>query len=87
MTSKQRVFSHSNENNYNDYIKNKKGVEILKNIKNNRQFDGSNNGYNFMIKKFTNHTDLINYTKTYNNYANLEGNITLMYINHLNIIN
>ena len=33
MSSKQRVFSNSFEINYNDYIKNKNGVEILKNIK------------------------------------------------------
>jgi len=63
MSSKQRVFSHSNEKNYSDYIKNKNSVEILKNIKNKQQLNAPNNGYNFMINKFNNHTDFNNYHK------------------------
>ena len=62
MSSKQRVFSHSSEINYNDYIKNKNSVEILKNIKQNKQF--------VVVNKYVNHSDLINYTKAYHNYAN-----------------
>ena len=66
MTSKQRVFSHSTERNYNDYIKNKIGVEIFKNIKSNVD---NNKECNY-IKKFNNHNDLILLTKTYYNYIN-----------------
>jgi len=75
MTSKQRVFSHSIDINYNDYIKNKNGIEILKNIKNNHgDHHGNHHSYNpnnIIIKKFANHQDLINFTKTYYNYVNL----------------
>jgi hypothetical protein len=70
MTSKQRVFSHSTDINYNDYIKNKNGVEIFKNIKNNNR-SHFHNPNNLIIKKFANHQDLINFTKTYYNYVNL----------------
>jgi len=67
MSSKQRVFSHSSEINYNDYIKNKNSVEILKNIKQNKQF--------VVINKYVNHSDLINYTKAYHNYANANASV------------
>jgi len=71
MTSKQRVFSHSTDTdiNYNDYIKNKNSIEIFKNIKNNHGH--SHNPNNLIIKKFANHQDLINFTKTYYKYVNL----------------
>jgi hypothetical protein len=69
MTSKQRVFSQSTDINYNDYIKNKNSIEIFKNIKNNHGH--SHNPNNLIIKKFTNHQDLINFTKTYYKYVNL----------------
>ena len=61
MTSKQRVFSHLTDINYNDYLKNKIGVEVLKNIKGNNKKENING---FIIKKFVNHSDLINLTKT-----------------------
>ena len=70
MTSKQRVFSHLNDINYNDYIKNKIGTEVLKNIKSNKN-NATING--FIIKKFSNHSDLINLTKTYYSYYNLDN--------------
>ena len=70
MTSKQRVFSHSGDINYNDYIKNKIGVETFKNIKSSQH---QNNVNNNIIKKFKNHSDLINFTKTYYNYYNLNN--------------
>jgi hypothetical protein len=63
MSSKQRVFSHSPELNYNDYFKNKNGIEVLKNIK------ASKYPSDMVVNKFSNHTDLINLTKTYHNYA------------------
>lgn len=69
MTSKQRVFSHLTDINYNDYLKNKIGVEVLKNIKGNNKKENING---FIIKKFVNHSDLINLTKTYYNYYNLD---------------
>lgn len=71
MTSKQRVFSHSTDINYNDYIKNKNSIEIFKDIKTNQRHNQGHNPNNLIIKKFANHQDLINLTKTYYNYANL----------------
>jgi len=75
MTSKQRVFSHSTDINYNDYIKNRNAIEIFKNIKNNQYHNQGNNHChypnNIIIKKFANHQDLINFTKTYYKYVNL----------------
>jgi hypothetical protein len=70
MTSKQRVFSHSTDINYNDYIKNKMGVEIFKNSKSSSVNSNNINGY--IIKKFDSHNDLINLTKTYYNYYCLD---------------
>jgi hypothetical protein len=70
MTSKHRVFSHSTDINYNDYIKNKMGVEIFKNIKSSSVNSNNINGY--VIKKFDSHNDLINLTKTYYNYYCLD---------------
>jgi hypothetical protein len=70
MASKQRVFAHSGDINYNDYIKNKIGIETFKNIKSSQNHHNVNNN---IIKKFKNHSDLINFTKTYyynlNNYS------------------
>jgi hypothetical protein len=71
MTSKQRVFSHSTDINYNDYIKNKNAIEIFKDIKTNHRDNQGHNPNNFIIKKFANHQDLINFTKTYYKYVNL----------------
>jgi len=73
MTSKQRVFSHSTDINYNDYIKNKNAIEILKDIKNNQYHYQGDNPNNIIIKKFANHQDLINFTKTYYKYVNLNN--------------
>jgi hypothetical protein len=70
MTSKHRVFSHLTDINYNDYIKNKMGVEIFKNIKSSSVNRNNINGY--IIKKFDSHNDLINLTKTYYNYYCLD---------------
>jgi len=70
MTSKHRVFSHLTDINYNDYIKNKMGVEIFKNIKSSSLNSNNINGYT--IKKFHSHNDLINLTKTYYNYYCLD---------------
>jgi hypothetical protein len=60
MTSKHRVFSHSNDINFNDYIKNKKGVEMIKNKK-------SKIGPT-IIKYFYSYDDFINLTKVYYKY-------------------
>jgi hypothetical protein len=60
MTSKNRVFSHSNDNNFSDYIKNKRGVAIIKNIKTKI---GNN-----PIKYFYNYNDFIIITKVYYKY-------------------
>jgi hypothetical protein len=61
MSSKNRVFSHSNDINFNDYLKNKKGVEMIKNIK-------SKIGPN-VIKYFYSYSDFITLAKVY--YKNL----------------
>lgn len=72
MTSKQRVFSNSKRDlNYIDYIKNKNNIEIFKNIKSTQYQNNSPN--NFIIKTFPSHDDLINFSKTYYNYANLNN--------------
>jgi hypothetical protein len=60
MTSKNRVFSHLNDINFNDYIKNKRGVEIIKNIKSKI---GSN-----VIKYFYSYSDFITLAKVYYKY-------------------
>ena len=54
--SKQKVFSHDIDINYNDYTKNKNGIEILKNMK-------SKNCTN--IKKFINYNEFIILTNAY----------------------
>ena len=60
MTSKHRVFSHSNDINFNDYIKNKRGVEMIKNTK-------SKIGPK-IIKYFNSYSDFINLAKVYYKY-------------------
>jgi hypothetical protein len=70
MTSKHRVFSHLTDINYNDYVKNKMGIEIFKNIKSSSLNTNNING--LVIKKFGSHNDLINLTKTYYNYYCLD---------------
>ena len=60
MTSKHRVFSHLNDINFNDYIKNKRGVEIIKNTK-------SKIGPK-IIKDFNSYSDFINLAKVYYKY-------------------
>lgn len=82
MSSKRRVFSHSPDINFNDYIKNKNVVEILQNIKQKQQINNDNHRNNFLVKKFSNHSDLIDYTKTYYNYVNL-NNYSLQYAKNL----
>jgi len=57
MTSK-RVFSHSTEINFNDYLKNKNGIEIIKNIKSKKQ----------QILHFVSYAQFITLTKTYFKY-------------------
>ena len=60
MNSK-RLFSHNNEINFNDYLKNKKGVEILKNIKSKNDNKISN---------FFNYDYFITLTKSYFKFCN-----------------
>lgn len=60
MSSKHRVFSHSNDINFNDYIKNKRGVEIIKNTK-------SKIGPK-IIKYFYSYSDFITLAKVYYKY-------------------
>jgi hypothetical protein len=57
MSSKHRVFSHSNDINFNDYLKNKRGVEMIKNTK-------SKIGPN-IIKYFYSYSDFITLAKVY----------------------
>ena len=60
MSSKHRVFSHSNDINFNDYLKNKKGVEMIKNTK-------SKIGPT-VIKYFYSYSDFITLAKVYYKY-------------------
>jgi hypothetical protein len=57
MNSKQRVFSNQLDINYNDYNKNKNGIEILKNIKNKNKSQ--------IVNKFYNYNDLFLQTNSY----------------------
>lgn len=66
MSSKNRVFSHSNDNNFNDYIKNKRGLAIIQNIK-------SKIGNN-TIKYFFNYNDFIILTKVYYKHLSKTNN-------------
>ena len=63
MTSKQRVFSNPNNLNYNEYIKNKQGVETLKTIKYNSE--------NMNINRFNNYDQFIIFSKSYYKYKDL----------------
>jgi hypothetical protein len=67
MMTKQKVFSNTNDTNYNDYIKNKNGVEILKTIKRGCQ-DLENDNECVELKQFKNYNDFLTLTKSYNNY-------------------
>jgi hypothetical protein len=58
MTSKQRVFSHKNELNYNEYTQNKNGIILLKNAK-----AKCNN-----INRFLSYKEFITMTKAYYKY-------------------
>lgn len=68
MKSKNRVFSHSSEQNYNDYNKNKVGTEILKLLK--KAYDNSKNKNEEFneINRFNNYNDYLTLTKSYHNY-------------------
>lgn len=57
---KQKVFSHSESINYNDYLKMKCGETILKNIKKRNN--------NACINSFINYQDFLNITKSYYKY-------------------
>ena len=58
--SKQKVFSHSEPIDYNDYLKMKCGETILKNIKKRNN--------NACINSFLNYQDFLNMTKSYYKY-------------------
>ena len=57
---KQKIFSHSETINYNDYLKMKYGNIILKNIKENNN--------NTCLNSFLNYQDFLNKTKSYYKY-------------------
>jgi hypothetical protein len=63
MNSK-RVFSHNTDINFNDYLKNKKGVQMMKNI----------NSKSVNVNFFFNYDDFITLTKVYFKYSNLNIN-------------
>lgn len=63
MTSKHRVFANSNNINYNEYIRNKQGVETLKTIKYNSK--------NMNITRFKNYEEFIIFSKSYYKYKDL----------------
>lgn len=57
--SSKRVFSHNTDINFNDYLKNKNGIEIIKNIKTKK---------NHQISFFVSYAQFITLTKTYFKY-------------------
>ena len=57
------MFAHTNQINFNDYLKNKKGIEILKNIK-------SKNTTNRQLSHFFSYDLFITLTKTYFKFYN-----------------
>jgi hypothetical protein len=57
--SKQRVFSNTQNINFNDYMKNKNGIAILKCLKNNN---------NDTIHQFVSYHEFLTLSQTYNNY-------------------
>ena len=67
-----KIFSHDNDTNFNDYIKNKKGKEILKNIKSKSQ----NSNTNSNIDKFGSYEERRLLTTTYYDYLKNVNNIT-----------
>lgn len=68
MITKKRLFANSNEMNFVDYIKNKSGVEILKNTK-------SKIG-NQELTYFFSYNDFINLTKVFFRYLNKNKCVT-----------
>lgn len=57
--SKQRVFSNTQNINFNDYMKNKNGIAILKCLKNNN---------NDTIHQFVSYHEFLTLSRAYNNY-------------------
>jgi len=74
----KKIFSHDNDSNFNDYLKNKKGKEILKNIKSKSKNLYSNSN----IDKFVSYEERRLLTKTYFDYMNNQKKIS-----NLNILN
>jgi hypothetical protein len=64
----RKIFSNDNDTNFNDYLKNKKGKEILKNIKSKSK--------NSNINKYVSYEELTLLTRTYYNYLNNENDAT-----------
>jgi len=71
MSSKHRVFSHTNDTNYIDYTQNKKGVEILKTVK--KEYNNADNEYKESrnnLNRFKNQEEFLTLSKSYYNYLN-----------------
>lgn len=69
MKSYKTIFSKNNEINFNDYLKNKKGIEIIKNIQ-------SKSTTQKVLERFLSYQDFILLTKTYFQYS-LQKNVPL----------
>ena len=77
----KKIFSHDNDTNFNDYLKNKKGKEILKNIKS--KYQNTNTNTNSTIDKFVSYEERRLLTRTYYNYLNYEDKHNIAKINIL----
>lgn len=60
MSSKQRVFSHQSNINYNDYLKNKNGFQLIKNLQ--------SKNISKEIKRFINYEEFLILSKAYFKY-------------------
>jgi hypothetical protein len=67
--SKQRVFSHTESRNYNDYLKNKNGVAMLKELKYNKTIP---NPACHIVHSFGNYRTFFTLSQTYYHYLTLD---------------
>ena len=75
-----KIFSHHNDSNFNDYLKNKKGKEILKNLKSKSKSFNTN----INIDKFVSYEERRLLTTTYYDYLNNITNINILNPTSLN---
>lgn len=70
MRSNKRVFATNNDINFNDYLQNKNGIEIIKNIKSKKHINQD-------INKFVSYNEFITLTKTFYKYLLTNKHISI----------